>query len=129
LFSVSSSKVLLLLLLTCATFPLSFTVIYIVRHNSQKSSLRASLKRWWFSWSSFRSRRNFIGKRASSTLNSLCTFFTNTTPCFKFKSLCTREQLFCGIGYWKKTFSFDIFAKGLWLNLCCLFNLCCFVVT
>jgi hypothetical protein len=26
-------------------FPLSFTVIYIARHNSQKSSLRAS----WFS--------------------------------------------------------------------------------
>jgi hypothetical protein len=44
LYSVSSSKVLLLLL-TCAMFPLSFTVIYIARDNSQKSSLRAS----WFS--------------------------------------------------------------------------------
>ncbi len=25
--------------------------------------------------------------------------------------------MFCGIGYWKKPISFDIFAKGLWLNL------------
>ncbi len=35
LYSVLSSKVLLLL--TCAMFLLSFTVIYIARHNSQKS--------------------------------------------------------------------------------------------
>jgi hypothetical protein len=108
LYSVSSSKVLLL---TCAMFPLSFTVMYIARHNSHKSSLRAL----WFSQKL--PRKNQLDSSSASCITpSLC----NMCQSF-FIPISWVAQEVSHLSYIIPRCSCPLFFLGFTLTWCCPF--------